>query len=93
VLSESLFVPLGKLPNNILRKLAKECLVSERNILFDIPHPSGANQERINYFLGKKHRRDLSSRTNPDLLDTVRLALREKVSRLTAIRATSRRDK
>ncbi|WP_303045736.1 hypothetical protein [Turicimonas muris] len=39
-------------------------------MLPQIPHPSGANAERIAYFLGKKKKEDLSAKTNPDKIDT-----------------------
>jgi hypothetical protein len=71
-LSHCLFIPLGKLPNLVLKRLSREGVVQAKNILFDIPHPSGANQERINYFLDRKERSNLSSRTNPELLDNVK---------------------
>jgi hypothetical protein len=37
-----------------------------------LPHPSGANAERIAYFLGKKEAGQLSSRTRADVLDAGR---------------------
>ena len=45
-------------------------------------HPSGANAERIAYFLGKKSRSALSVKTNADKLDQAREAMIGKVSAL-----------
>ena len=40
-LSSALFVPVGKLPNKVLRNLASNGTVADKNVLFDIPHPVG----------------------------------------------------
>jgi hypothetical protein len=45
-----------------------------------LPHPSGANAERIAYFLGNKARESLSIKTNPDLLDQAKVKILEKLS-------------
>lgn len=42
-------------------------------------HPSGANAERIAYFLGRKSRSALSAKTNPDKLDRAREEMIRKV--------------
>ena len=69
LLSEALWVPLGKEPGNVLAGcIARGELKAER-VLGGMPHPSGANAERIAYFLGVKARKDLSAKTNPDLID------------------------
>ena len=44
-------------------------------ILHGLPHPSGANAERVAYFLGRKERAALSSKTNGAQLDAARQAL------------------
>lgn len=43
---------------------------------------TGANAERIAYFLGRKPRQQLSAKTDPDKLDAARRALRDRVARL-----------
>ena len=78
-LSSALFVPVGKLPNKVLRNLVSNGTVADKNVLFDIPHPSGANQERINYFLGQKLKENLSNRTNAEKIDHGRKVLEEKI--------------
>jgi len=50
--------------------------------LHGLPHPSGANAERINFFLGKKEKEHLSSRTNGDKITRAKEELLEKVSSL-----------
>lgn len=79
-LQDALFLPVGTLPNNILARFVKAGHLDEDNVLLNIPHPSGANQERINYFLGKKPREALSSRTNPEKIDVSKMALMSKLS-------------
>nr|WP_303036931.1 hypothetical protein [Turicimonas muris] len=62
-------MPLGPKVSNYLQKVLKGTEY-EKNLLPQIPHPSGANAERIAYFLGKKKKEDLSAKTNPDKIDT-----------------------
>lgn len=81
-LRSAVFVPLGSKVAEALHFLAdRGCLTKER-ILEGMPHPSGANAERIAYFLGKKNRSALSSKTNPDKLDRARDQLKAKVAAL-----------
>lgn len=74
-LRNALFLPVGKLPNDILTSLIKSGSIPAQNVLLDVPHPSGANQERVNYFLGKKPRDTLSPKTNPEKIDKARADL------------------
>jgi len=71
-LPNAVFVPLGDKVVEALDFLASQNLLSRNRILGGLPHPSGANAERIAYFLGKKRREDLSAKTNPDKLDFAR---------------------
>jgi hypothetical protein len=57
-------------------------MLDGERILHGIPHPSGANAERIAYFLGRKPRETLSSRTNGARIDADRAALRLQLARL-----------
>ena len=68
----ALFVPLGDKVVEALHFLADQGLLAHTRILDGLPHPSGANAERIAYFLGKKRREDLSAKTNPVKLDQAR---------------------
>lgn len=88
LLREAVFVPLGPKVGQALSWLAGRGLLDEARILHGLPHPSGANAERIAYFLGRKDRSALSSRTNGGQIDADRLALREKMAALGMHRMT-----
>jgi hypothetical protein len=47
-----------------------------------LPHPSGANAERIAYFLGNKDRKALSEKTDPLKLDRAKTELLSRIHRL-----------
>jgi hypothetical protein len=81
-LSEAVFVPLGDKVTEALHFIADHGFISQDKILDGLPHPSGANAERTAYFLGKKNRASLSSRTDPDKLDKARNDLISKVMTL-----------
>jgi hypothetical protein len=57
-------------------------VIQRERVLEGLPHPSGSNAERIAYFLGRKNRGALSSKTNPEKLDRAREVLRRQVARL-----------
>lgn len=71
-LQNAVFVPLGDKVVEALHFVADQGLLSRDRILDGLPHPSGANAERIAYFLGKKRREDLSKKTNSVKLDEAR---------------------
>lgn len=81
-LPNAVFVPLGDKVAEALHFLADEKLLARDRILDGLPHPSGANAERIAYFLGKKKREQLSVKTNPDKLDLARTAITARVLKL-----------
>jgi hypothetical protein len=81
-LPDAVFVPLGPKVGQALSWLALRGILDEGRILHGIPHPSGANAERIAYFLGRKEKSTLSSRTNGARIDADRLALRAKMAAL-----------
>ena len=64
----ALLLPLGPKVQHYLEKVVKGTNFENR-LLPELPHPSGANAERIAYFLGRKAKDTLSSRTNPEKLD------------------------
>lgn len=53
-------------------------------MLYGLEHPSGANNERIQYLLGGKPRAALSGQMDPDRLDAAREFLTERVDALLA---------
>jgi len=81
-LPNAVFVPLGPVPTKAMAWLAAQGVVSSNRILEGLPHPSGANAERIKYFLGQKERCALSKKTDPDKLDAARTQLRIAVETL-----------
>ncbi len=73
----ALFVPLGAAALWACQRQVTAGVLRPTQILQGLPHPSGANAERIAYFLGRKPRHLLSTKTRPEGLDAGRvLALR-----------------
>lgn len=82
LLSGAIIIPLGsKVTENILY-LVSLGLVKEDNILIGFQHPSGANNERINYLIGKKAKKYCSVKTNTDMIDKDRIKLQLKIQKL-----------
>ncbi len=73
------YIPLGRESAQALGYLSAKGVIPGARILDGLPHPSGANAERIAYFLGRKERGSLSGKTNPDTLDKAKLKLVEKL--------------
>jgi hypothetical protein len=78
-LPKAIFIPLGDKVAAALHFLAENGCLEHNRILDGLPHPSGANAERIAYFLGKKSRGELSVKVNPAKLDLARDLLTRKV--------------
>lgn len=76
----ALYIPLGQGVEDVLRYLVKRDVISDKQILNGLPHPSGANAERISYFLGRKKREALSIKTNADKLDEAKKNLLSKMA-------------
>lgn len=83
-LPQAVFVPLGPTVSAGLEWLAERGAVEPSRVLHGLPHPSGANAERIAYFVGNKARSALSVKTDPERLDRARVMLRKQVQQLTA---------
>lgn len=81
-LSKAVWLPLGPQADRAIQYLCRRGFLDRRQVLQGLPHPSGANAERISYFLGRKPRHLLSSRTNPDTLDAALAMLRCQVQAL-----------
>lgn len=82
LLPNSVFIPLGMQVQDIFNQLIRDHSISDNRALVGIPHPSGANAERIAYFLGRKKTDDLSKKTNGKDIDRVREKLISKVQAL-----------
>ncbi|MER8395413.1 hypothetical protein NKH10_26675 [Mesorhizobium sp. M1340] len=65
VLSEAIWLPLGPKAEAAVAHLTKIGLLDRRRIVVGMPHPSGANAERVAVFLGRKHPSLASRQTNP----------------------------
>ena len=63
--------------------LIQQGKLNAERVLKGLPHPSGANAERISYFLGRKAKEDLSAKTNAAQIDSVRLQLINQMAQLT----------
>ena len=83
-LPEALWVPLGKEPTAVLRGYVQRGRLHAERVLDGLPHPSGANAERIAYFLGNKSRNALSAKTDAAALDNRREALAARVALMQA---------
>lgn len=78
----ALWLPLGPKPAMALHHLAASGVLSRSRILDGLPHPSGANAERVAYFLGRKGRATLSAKTRAETLDTARERLTAQIASL-----------
>jgi hypothetical protein len=83
-LPDAIYVPLGPAVSAGLAWLVAQGVLRRDQVMDGLPHPSGANAERIAYFLGQKNAQDLSSKTNPAVLDRARTLLTGQVAILCA---------
>lgn len=81
-LSEAVWVPLGPAANVGVSHLVASGAIKPDRVLAGLPHPSGANAERIAYFVGRKQKEALSTKTNAALLDEIRDRLTKQVAAL-----------
>lgn len=82
LLADAVFVPLGPKVADVLEMMVDLNILKAEQVLTGLQHPSGANAERIAYFLGKKDRSLLSRKTNPDTIDSAKKALMKKMELL-----------
>lgn len=81
-LPESAFyLPMGQGVDRILLSLCERGLLNRSQLLIGLPHPSGANAERVAYFLGEKARDKLSDKTNADTIDDAKRQLLIRLNR------------
>jgi len=81
-LPHAVWLPLGPKPTATLQYLVALGLLPVDRVLEGMPHPSGANAERIAFFLGRKARSELSAKTRPDMIELARCRLLMQLSRL-----------
>ena len=78
--SSAILVPLGPKVEEALSFAATASAINQEQVLGGLPHPSGANAERIAYFLGEKPADKLSAKTNPLKIDIAKKELMAKVA-------------
>ena len=82
LMPDATIIPLGPKVVEAMNLLIRNGTIKEGKVFSGLPHPSGANAERIKYFLGQKPRSDLSNKVNPDLLDSARKSISGKMDLL-----------
>ncbi len=82
MLPDALYIPMGASVGEGMDWLAAQGILTASRILHGLPHPSGANAERVAYFLGRKERSALSSKTNGAQLDAARQVLQAQMADL-----------
>ncbi|CAM3158772.1 hypothetical protein [Vibrio rarus] len=80
--SDCLWLPLGVAASQACEYMVKQGVLQSSQLLLGLPHPSGANSERVAYFLGNKKRDKLSNKVDPDKLDVAKQLLMKKVANL-----------
>jgi hypothetical protein len=78
-LPDAVWIPLGPTATAGVEWIIQQGALKRENVLMGLPHPSGASSERIKYFLGQKHKRDLSIKTEPIRLDAARERLTAQI--------------
>lgn len=79
-LPNAVFVPLGPRVAEAVEAVARHHGLSTARILSGLPHPSGANAERIAFFLGRRKREHLSAKVDAGRLLACRAALETKIA-------------
>lgn len=81
-LPDALYIPLGQSVIEALHYISSLGYLKESQILTGFPHPSGANAERIQYFLGLKAKESLSSKTNATKIDQAKAQLIDQLNNI-----------
>lgn len=77
-----IFVPLGPVAGRAVELAAQKFDIDPDRVLTGLPHPSGANAERVAFFLGRKPEHALSAKVRPERLTSARAELQDKITRL-----------
>lgn len=83
-LQDALWFPFGPKASEATTWLIQKGVIPATRVLDGLPHPSGANGERIAYFVGRKRREALSAKTDPKGLDVARARIIAFVDQLSA---------
>lgn len=84
-LQGAIFIPLGPKVAEILAWLERKVAFTSDRVLVGFPHPSGANNERISYFLERKGQGLLSKKTNARKIDEAKASIITKLSKIASI--------
>jgi len=84
ILQEAVFIPLGTVPQQVMADMVQSGRIRADRVMHSLPHPSGANAERIAYFLGNKKADECSSKCNTETLDLLRSSALSQVESLLA---------
>ena len=83
-LPNAIWIPLGPKAAEGLGEVVRMGKLDPARVLEGLPHPSGANAERIAYFLGRKTREKLSTKTAAAAIDAARDRIVAQVRALAA---------
>lgn len=81
-LLQAIWLPLGPKAEAAVSHLAGRGLLDPHRVLTGLPHPSGANAERVAVFLGRKRPEDASRQTNPTPLLAACARLKSQIANL-----------
>ena len=81
ILPHAMWVPCGPKAAEAVNEMVRRRHLSAGQVLDGMPHPSGANAERIAYFLGRSLREGLSVKTDPVRIHAAREAMMVKLAR------------
>lgn len=79
---QAAFIPLGPVPSRAVDWLVARGAITGSRVLHGLPHPSGANGERIAFFIGRKKQSKLSAKTDGSKLEAAKAALIASVANL-----------
>lgn len=81
-LHHAIWLPLGPKAEAAVMHLANRGDLDHKRVLSGMPHPSGANAERVAVFLGRKKPENASRQTNPTPLIAACARLKTQISSL-----------
>lgn len=79
LLRNAIYVPLGPKVADVLELMVEIGILKPEQVLTGLQHPSGANAERVAYFLERKDRSKLSAKTNPVTIDKAKQSIMSKM--------------
>lgn len=84
-LSKAIWIPLGPAASAGVEWIVKKGFLGRGQILLGLPHPSPLNGERIAYFLQRKAREKLSSKTSSEKIDIARTNILSQIASMAAV--------